>query len=203
MPVITRLTAGKRDPTRVNLYFDGKFEFALPMEIVLKQSLKVNLTLTQLELSTLRSMGSEEKLFSKILNFLSYRPRSRKEIVDRLKRYLYKQDNKDITIVGIIEILEELGYIDDEVFATWFVESRMGHNPRSARYLTSELMQKGIDRSVITSVVSQLSNNTQALTVLLDKKSHLEEHKLIAYLSRRGFSYQEIKTAIANHTSRG
>ena len=108
MPIITRLKAGQRDPTRVNLYLDDQFAFSLSAEVVISQSLKVGLNLTTLELTTLRSMGEEERLLAKILNFLSYRPRSRREVEDRLKKYLYKQDNQATTIASILERLEKL-----------------------------------------------------------------------------------------------
>ena len=197
MPIITRLKAGQRDPTRVNLYLDDQFAFSLSAEVVISQSLKVGLNLTTLELTTLRSMGEEERLLAKILNFLSYRPRSRREVEDRLKKYLYKQDNQVTTIASILERLEKLNYIDVLEFATWFVESRMNHSPRSTRLLTSELIQKGIDRSTISQVLASFANNSQALTTLINKKSHLQEDKLISHLARRGFSYSEIKDALS------
>ena len=160
MPIITRLQAGKRDQSRVNLFVDGKFEFSLPAEVVLKESLRVDLNLTELELNSLRGMGDDEKLFAKILNFLSYRPRSKREIENRLKRYLYKEDNQQETISKIIARLEELSYIDDLAFATWFVESRMSNNPRSSRHLTSELMEKELiaQSSALWSKNSQTTN---------------------------------------------
>ena len=73
----------------------------------------------------------------------------------------------------------------------------MTPSPRSTRLLTSELIQKGIDRSTISQVLASFANNSQALTTLINKKSHLQEDKLISHLARRGFSYSEIKDALS------
>jgi len=198
MPTITRLVAGKRNPSRVNVYLDGSFSFTLSAEEVIKRTLKFGLELTDEKVEELQGLGSQEKLFGKIINFLSYRPRSRRELTDRLKKYLKDHPDSDPVIASILARLEKLGYLDDHKFAAWFVESRQTSRPRSTRHLRSELFKKGIDKDIIDQILVGQDNDEQAIQALIKKKSSLPREKLIAYLARRGFSYDLIKKSLPN-----
>lgn len=62
-------------------------------------------------------MGKENKYIEKkLLRFLSFRMRSRKEVFD----YLIKNDVDDDFAGILIEKYEGLGYIDDDAFTTLF-----------------------------------------------------------------------------------
>lgn len=198
MPTITRLKAGKRDPTRVNIFVDEKFAFSLSAEEVITRHLKVGQEIENTHLDNLRSTSQEEKLFAKIINFLSYRPRSVKEVKDRLAKYLIGNENKDSIVESMTQRLLKLGYLDDEKFAEWFVESRNNHRPRSRRELSNELYKKGIPRDISRSVINKMAKDEDAINELIDKKKNLDKDKLMSYLARRGFSYDLIKSALAS-----
>jgi len=196
MPVITKLVAGKRDPSRVNLFLDGKFGFSLSADKVITLHLKINQQLTVAELQELQLISKEERLFAKILNYLSYRPHSRREIELRLKWYLVDHDSPRLIIDSLLLRLENLGYLNDRAFAEWFVRSRMSHRPRSARHLLSELLTKGLDRELAREVVTKLSDDETTLKTLIAKHHFQDSVKLTAYLSRLGFSYDLIRQKI-------
>jgi len=95
--------------------------------------------------------------------------------------------------------LEEKGYIDDEKFTRWWVENRNQRKGSSLRKLSSELQAKGVDRQIIDAVVNDSSRNDQEeiAKVIAKRSGHYDdEQKLIAYLARQGFSYDEIKRAL-------
>ena len=192
MPVITRAVAGKRDPTRVNLFIDGKFALSLSADEFISRHLARGIELTAEQLEELKKLGGNEKLFGKILNFISYRPRSVREVVDRLKKY----DADPIEIPTLIDKLKDLGYLDDYAFAQWFVEARRASGTRSSRHIESELYGKGISREIIKEVLSDRSLDREALTALIAKKRSLPREKLLGYLMRKGFSYDQIKSAL-------
>lgn len=194
MPILTRLVAGKRHPSRVNVFVDGKFSFSLSAEEVISQHLKPGQNLTEEKLLSLYKLGSSEKILGKILNFLSYRPRSEKEVVDRLKKYQVEVGE----ISNLLAKLRSLGYLDDLAFAKWFVASRRSSKPRSTRHLSSELYAKGIGRDIIAEVLADKSADKTALIELIAKKRGVEQGKLIAFLLRRGFSYEDVKSALRN-----
>lgn len=195
MPIITKLSAQKRDPTRVNVFIDHHYTFSLPAELVLSRGLKKSQELSASELENLIVSCDEEKVFARIINYLSYRPRSVKEVQDRLNQYLGK-GALDLK-THLMAKLTKLGYLNDQKFASWFVESRRAHRPRSRRQLAHELFLKGLPRELIEQVINDLSDDHLALSRLIAKKSGLDRPHLLAYLIRKGFPYALIKEELA------
>ena len=198
MPVITRITAGKRNQARANIYVDGEFALALSIDEVVKRHLKKGVELTVTELNDLVRVDKEDKLYAKILNFLSFRPHSVREVRDRARHYL-KDDSPEV-VTALISRLTRGGYLDDRAFATWFVASRKEHRPRSRRQLASELAGKGIPREIVDEVLGTHADESAAIQAVIAKKRNLDDTHLMAYLARRGFSYETIRTALAENT---
>lgn len=185
MPLITRLVAGKKNTSRVNLYLDGAFAFALSLDEVVKNGLKKGLELTAGQVASLKKTDDLSRVYAKILNYLSYRPRSEFEVKSRLKKYgLTEIESLD----WLLSKLKDQGYLDDLTFAKWFVESRTNNRPRSNRHLTAELLAKGVDKTVVNQVIKDV-NDTISLEQLIAKKSALSKAKLLQFLLRRGFKY--------------
>lgn len=192
MPQISRLLAGKKNPSRINLYLDGEFAFALSLDEVVKNGLKKGLELTADQVEALKKNDDLYWAYAKILNYLSFRPRSEFEVRARLKKY-------DVTEVAnvdwIINKLKTNNYVSDLDFAKWFVASRMGNRPRSKQHLSSELRTKGIDSAVINQVLSNI-DETGPLEALIAKKSTLSRDKLTQFLLRHGFRYGAIQAKL-------
>src|SRR3989344_6604171 len=91
------------------------------------------------------SLGEAGKFYNKALKFLSYRPRSEKEIRDKLK----KKKASEETINKIILRLKENNFINDEEFVRWWIEQRTNFKPRSLRLIKMELKQKGVSNDLI------------------------------------------------------
>lgn len=205
MPIITRLVQGKKNPNRVNLYLDGQFVFALSIDEVAKNNLNKGLELSPTQIEVLKDIDKTDHVYAKILNFLSYRPRTVKEVRDRLWKYDVKDTVKQNEL---IMRLQEKGYLDDLKFAQWFIQSRNTHRPRSPRMLTQELKSKGIGEDVINSVISQTTNEKVTIAHLLTKKlgnSHpldqLTRQKIFTYLARQGFAWDKVKEVVKSWES--
>ena len=56
-------------------------------------------------------------------------------------------------MTNAVERLGELGYLDDDAFARAWVESRDRAKPRGEHALRRELGQKGVDRTLVDSVL--------------------------------------------------
>lgn len=205
MPVITRLVQGKKNPNRVNLYLDNTFAFALSLDEVVKNNLKKGVVLSDDRIAELKATDETEYVYTKLLNFLSYRPRTIKEVRDRLWKYAVK----DIIAQNLfIDRLKQSGYLDDLTFARWFIESRNTHRPRSLRLLVQELKAKGISAEIIQSVLESIADERTSITKLLAKKlgSHHaldlpSRQKIYGFLSRQGFSWEAIKEVVKNWES--
>lgn len=94
-------------------------------------------------------VDDQQKLISRGLNLLSYRPQSIAEFKLKLKRSGADQASINQTIDHFIET----GQLDDLKFAKWWVDQRIKFRPRGNRALSFELMQKGISREIISQVL--------------------------------------------------
>lgn len=99
----------------------------------------------------------------------------------------------------VYDRLVEKGYIDDEKFARWWVENRNLRKGTSRRKLQAELQAKGVPSSVIALVLEDTSrNDSDELIKIITKKraKYTDDQKLMQYLARLGFSYEDIKNAL-------
>ena len=124
------------------------------------------LELTSEQIDSLKQADTFEYTYAKLLNFLSYRPRTVKEVRDRLYKYKVKDKVKQDLL---IERLQSKGYLDDLKFTQWFIESRNAHRPRSPRMPTAELKTKGVSEEVIKSVINEVTDETETIRHLLTK----------------------------------
>ena len=150
-------------------------------------------------------MGDFEKLYNSSLRFLSYRPRSEKEIRDRLKLKNKKSNLKDLKLIidRVIERLKKHKFINDEEFAKWWIESRLRFKPRSLRLIKLELKQKGISEETIDNLQLTINDLESAKKLVekrivrlkgLDKQKIYE--KLGRFLASKGFNWDTIKKSI-------
>ena len=127
------------------------------------------------------------------LHFLSYRPRSIREMERRLEGR-YPPHTIDRTIAYLIE----LHYLDDEAFNTQWITSRERRRPRGKTALRQELLRLGVQRELIEQALEQTDEATNASNAgrkyaerLISRGSSPQEFRtrLTAYLQRRGFGY--------------
>jgi regulatory protein len=198
MPQITKLKAGVRRPDRVNVEVDGRYFTSLSLEEVIKNHLSVGQVLTEEACHKLKSHHDSELTYGRIINYLSYRPRSIQEVKNKLKH----SGVPDLQVQSTLARLKDNGLLDDHAFARWFVSSRREHRPRSHLELTRELRQKGIAKDVIQEVLGSDSDQA-ALLAALTKKTHGHlptdspgRARLIRFLAARGFRYHDIQAAL-------
>ncbi len=194
---ITRLEVQKRNKERVNVYLDDQFAFGLAL--LLAAPLRKGQRLTDDDIAELRRQDGVEKAYERTLNYLSFRPRSEREIRQYLRRKEVAQD----VIEHIVERLGRVGLINDEAFAEAWVRSRQATQPRGARALRQELRQKGIETAVVESAVADVDEPEQALEVGRVRAARLaglsaEEFrkKLGDFLLRRGFEYSVVRDVV-------
>ncbi len=203
MPQITDIKPQKKlrhGEPRFNIYLDGKYAFALPAEVLTKAGLKIDQTLNQGEIDKLVKENEFAKFFDLILRFISFRPRSEKEIKDWFK----KKEVGEETQKMIWEKLKHLGHINDEEFARWWIEQRTTFRPQGQRAITTELRQKGISPSIINKLQVPSSNEKELAQRAIEKKLKIYRNlppmelrkKLTSFLARRGFSWEIIEEVI-------
>ncbi len=140
-----------------------------------------------------KNEADRQKLINKALKLLSFRPRSISEIKFRLKRLKYATPS---LTKEVIDYLVNASLLNDQQFATWWVDQRSTHRPKGNIALKSELFQKGVDQSIITSVLLTPSQEKQLAIKLLKSKKITDRQKAYQYLHTRGFTSDTINSSI-------
>lgn len=206
---ITALKIQVRDKNRVNVFVDGKYHFSLDITQVADLGIAVNKEYTEEQLTELENESQFGKLYTRSLEYVLTRPRSQREMRDYLYRKTRDTRTKDDGIKkGVSKELTERvftrlvdkGYLDDEKFAHFWIENRNLRKGISHRKLQAELAAKGVDRSIVDRMLEQgeRSDSEEILKIIAKKAKHYDdEQKLMAYLLRQGFSYDDVKEAMA------
>ena len=211
MPRITSIKPQKRKE-RFNIFLDGKFAFGVDENILVKNHLKVGQILTGDQIEKLIKETILGKFLDQALRFLSYRPRSQKEVTIYLTQKIAKRENikfreaKESPLIGaVVAKLKRYNYLDDHEFAKWLVNLRIKSASRGLSLIKWELIQKGVDRDIIESILSIHPNQTLIAKKAIEKKlkrwqglSELDlKKKVYAYLASRGFDFETIKEVFA------
>jgi len=130
-----------------------------------------------------------ERLKNKTLRLLSYRPRSIFEIKQKLSRLKYATPD---LITQTLDYFINASLLDDQKFASWWVEQRTTHRPKGNIALKSELFQKGVDQSIIDSVLLSSEQEKDLAKKLLKSKKITDKQKAYKYLYSRGFTFNSI-----------
>jgi len=136
-----------------------------------------------------------KKAVEEVARFLKFRPRTKKEVRDKLLLKGYPEEVISLSI----SFLEENNILNDEKFAREWFKERLSLKKIGLKKVKLELKRKGIDNEIIEKVASEFSNSENETANALeflnlkfmkvgDKKS-LSKEKLIPLLLRRGFSY--------------
>ena len=201
--VITKIAPQKNNPLRKSVYINGQFAFGADEKLISDYDLEEDKGLTQKELKEIIWSADREKLKEKAFRLLSIRPRSQKELKDKLRQ----KGAQAKLIEEVLQELKEKDLIDDDKFAQSWVQSRMANRPMGKFLLRRELLSKGIKKETVEQVLQdnyQKEDELELAKNLLEKKSrrykNLDELKakkrMADFLLRRGFPYDVIKQAI-------
>jgi regulatory protein len=149
-------------------------------------------------------MGDEDnKELTKARNtayrYLTYRPRSRAEIIQKLQD---KEFNEAI-IEAVLADLVRLGYVNDRQFANQLARSRIRLRGFGRRRIEQELKNKGIDREIIREVFAEVfvdETEIETAKLVAGKKINAmkcldretRRRRLAGFLERKGFSFEII-----------
>jgi regulatory protein len=197
MGKITAINKQKRNPNRVSVFIDDEFAFGLALIKAVRQ--KIGQTLTSADIEALQKDDQSENAKQAAITFIEYRPRSISEVRQRLHKKGYDDD----TIEKALSRLQEINLLNDVEFTNYWVEQRQTFKPRSQMALRQELLQKGVDRTIIDEIISDIDEEAAAKRAAekqMNRWRNLPEEqfkqKAMAYLQRRGFQYMIVKETI-------
>jgi regulatory protein len=181
------------------VYCDDRYSFSVSEAMLLEQGLVAGQELTADDLKKYKQLSSDDNSFNRALRYAAIRNHSQWEMEQYLKRKDVSEDQSAV----ILARLADLGFIDDKNFANSWVENRRLLKPVSRRRLEQELRQKHVNSEIIKAALEE--DLTEELTVLKNlvakkrlQSSYKDNQRLMGYLSRQGFSYDDIKTAMSD-----
>jgi regulatory protein len=194
---ITDLKQQVNQPSRYSVYVDGKFSFGLSANAVLNSGIVPGEELSDERLQELKELSSDDKAYNNALRYVTMRQRSEWEMVTYLRRKHVGKEQID----EIIGRLKSLQLLDDLSFARAWVANRRLLKATNKRRLAQELQQKRVASSVIDIVLAEDDTDEAAvLRELVARKRTIPRYrdnlKLMQYLSRQGYKYDLIKTAL-------
>lgn len=194
------ITALVRLPRRrVSVVVDGEPALTVGAEVAAERRLREGATVTPAELSALADEDGRRRGLEAAYRLLAARPRSERELRDRLARRGFRRGQIDF----VTGRLRELGYLDDAGFARYWTEQRAERSPRARRLIRAELVSKGVESGIATSAVEDLSDEEAAyraagrrLRALQAMEYREFRERLGSFLTRRGFGYEVARRTI-------
>ncbi|MGC8869786.1 MAG: regulatory protein RecX [Brevinematia bacterium] len=130
------------------------------------------------------------EVIKKVLKYISFKPRTEREVIDYLKQKLIL-DDKDIS--EVIKYLKDSGFIDDDYYKSVYISSKVerGFGPK---YIRHKLKGKGIYIND-----SEVNVNFERIVEIIIRRygKRLIENKskatnsVVNFLAYRGFSKSE------------
>lgn len=194
---VTAIKQQERLKDRYSIYIDDKYSFSLSEGGLLNSHLVVGQELDESELANIKADANFDKAYHRSLDLIARRPRSEWELRDYLKRKDYDQGVTE----QVMRRLRQTGHLDDLTFAKAWVDNRRLLKSVSKRRLKQELRQKRVNDDVINQVLTEDETDERSvLRELIAKKRqqtrYQDDLKLMQYLSRQGFNYDDIKSAM-------
>ena len=140
---------------------------------------------------------------NRAFNILEYRAHSKKELFDKLC-----QKTDEGTALAVVEKMCELGLVDDKVLLRDKLENLLNVKKYGIKRAMNDLLLKGFDREEIEETIEEMEYDEYSTVCEiiehryaddLPESDMKERQKIIAALMRRGFSYDDIKSAMAEY----
>jgi regulatory protein len=194
---ITNIKQQVKRTDRYSVFVDGAYAFSLSESALLEQGLTSGQKLDQMQLADLKKAAGTDKAYGNALRYAALRPRSTWE----MQTYMERKGADEAAAGIILDRLQKLGFIDDTAFARSWVANRRQLKQTSKRRLKLELAQKRVPEDVIADALAEdTMSDRETLRDLIAKKRsrYTDQTKLMQYLARQGFGYDDIKAALEN-----
>jgi regulatory protein len=183
---------------RYSVFVEEKYAFSLSESALLESKLASGQELSKEQLAEYKKLSADDKLYNQTLRYVAMRPRSEWE----LRFYLERKNASPPLVDSILNKLSIIGLVDDAKLAQAYVNDRRTLRPASRRKMAAELRKKHIADEVIEQALgSEQKDEQQALQEIVARKrrqaKYQDDLRLMQYLARQGFSYSDIKSALA------
>ena len=201
--LITDIQKQKSDSSRYSIFLDGVFFGGVSEEIINRFNLECGKGIDDNELEELIYEEEFSRAKDYVYRLLARRMYTKKEIQNKLQSQKYSMR----VIQNILSLMEEYGYLNDRLFAEEWIELRIQKKPKGRIVLKHELMQKGIEESIIEKALESKLDESKLYEKALELarnrvKAYSKDdvltakRKLMNFLIRRGFDFETIRDVI-------
>lgn len=203
--IISGIAYQKKDKRRASIFIANEFAFGVNVATIEKFRLRKGDEISHDLLKELREFDERISAKRAAMKFLNTRRRTRKEVIQKLKKDAYLPE----VIEEVIAELKEVNLIDDEEFSRAYIHDKRLAKPVSSLQLAMELKRKGVGKDIIEKILlesdSERSEDDRALSAgekkweILSRREPDNERriqKLSAFLGSRGFNYDVVKATV-------
>jgi regulatory protein len=183
------------------LFLDGEFAMNIDSETLLKSGYKLGGDITDEELYELLQASDNRRANEKALYLLEHCNHSKKELVDKIRRTISPQAAQ-----AAAEHMQELGLVNDAVFAKDYAAELLGRKGFSASRAQHELLLKGIDKELAEEIIGELAPEpVEKIKEILARKyervlgDEKGRRRAVNALQRLGYRYEEIRRALNDY----
>lgn len=202
---ITKIEVQKKNSQRRSIYADDKFVAGVSAETLLKLGLRTGDVMTAEVLKSLQQAEELQGAKQAALRFLSHRPRTEREIRDKLR----EKEFADEDIAATIGELKRVGLINDQQFAQMYARDALARRPAGRLLLRQKMLLLGLDRQLVDETLNAaLDGDTadhlarEAAQQFLRRRAKRKEDSLrlrnsvAQFLLRRGFSWNVVQPVL-------
>ena len=160
---ITKIERQKKRPGRKNVYADGQFVAGVSDETLLRLALRTG---DEIGPDILATLQRTEQLFqAKAIahRYLSSRPRTEREIRDKLREKEFPDDD----IRRTIDEMRSSGLLDDRHFAEMYIRDALALKPVGKLVLRRKLLLLGVDRLIVDDALQEAFTGVDMETIVL------------------------------------
>ncbi len=179
------------------LFIDGEFVMNLDTQALLENRFDVGRELDDDELKEMIDLSNERRAKEKALWLISYRDHSKKELKEKIQRTCDSDAAEKA-----VERMEELGLVNDEVFARRYARKLLLQKKMTRRAAVFELTRKGIDKETAEAVLEEIDvDYRDNIREIIEKKyRNLGDEKIkrraVAALQRLGYGWDDIRAVL-------
>jgi regulatory protein len=194
--IITAIKQQVKRHDRYSVFVDGKYAFSLSEGGLIESRLASGQEIDRPQLEELKKAAGTDKAYGNALRYVAMRPRSEWELGGYFRRKQVDETAAEL----ITERLRALDLLNDASFARSWVANRRLLKATSRRKLILELKQKHVSEDIIREVLDEdETDERDQLRVLVAKKRarYPDDQKLMQYLARQGFGFDDIKSVLS------
>ena len=141
----------------------------------------------------LEMLEKREKLKTKVLKYIMFKKRTEKEVREKFA------NEEEESLEEVIEILKDLGYINDVDYIDRFINEAINIKNLSLYELRYKLYSKGISKDLIENYFSSNYEilvdyeKKSALNIINKKKKTMEIEDIKLYLRKKGYKEESIR----------